>query len=226
MSPVVAEICACLPHVAPAISAGPESDWIRRAGVVVALAGACEAAPAGTAAVLAAVSTRVRRWARAAWAVFRRQPPKPPVEITAAGGVTLKMHTVLATGETWDESAPLQEQTAALHAWMQQLAARIANLERAAVAQTEALRAELQGELAQVRAAHEALAGRIARMEDSNTRIDARGVPVVAFGILLTGISAELAAWPPLGWASTAAGIIAAVEVGRRVVRDRRGRTA
>jgi hypothetical protein len=52
--------------------------------------------------------------------------------------------------------------------------------------------------------------------EQESARIDARGLPVVGFGILLSGVPDELAAIPfPFGWALPAVGVgAAAVAIG------------
>jgi hypothetical protein len=89
--------------------------------------------------------------------------------------------------------------------------------------------ADLQNDLsaaeARVRAMHEEMARTLAAKDRLAAQIDARGLWPIGFGILLTGIPAELAYHPVLGIAVTALGVILTVTLAWAGMMARRGRS-
>jgi hypothetical protein len=177
-----------------------ESDVIRRIGVAVAVAGVILATPDG----IASAWLSVKMGHRTAIAVGRRLL-RLRDHTVGRGGVALARMSLggRAHGHRWREWLPragpllkidilhqqveiLLEEINKLHAQIDQtgdnLRKEIREAEGRVMAQVRQLAAEMQGERTQA------------------SRVDARGFGPIALGIIMTGLSGELAAVPPGGW--------------------------
>jgi hypothetical protein len=227
MLPAVPPLCAC--QVAAARAAADVltshlADHIRWAGVVIAVIGAFEAAPAGTARILQGLR-QAGRWLRRKVAKLVRYLRRPPAFISAAGSSTMKGKALLGEAETgvpWDPAASVEDRLTSLHERDEQLAQQIVKTDARSLDRTSALRRELQQATESIRGDHARLVDRLGLAEERAATGDARAIWVVGAGIVLTGIPGELALWPPLGVAAVVAALALAVWVGTVVVSLRR----
>jgi len=122
--------------------------------------------------------------------------------------------TVTATGTvgSWDPSAPVDERIEALHQQITKVDGRLDGVLhelRQEVADRKRVVAELQQNLG---AQNAELRGLLEEDKRRSALTDARGLPVVAFGILLSGVPDELASIPyGVGWLLPALGIFFSV---------------
>ena len=101
----------------------------------------------------------------------------------------------------WPASASANERIEALRQHLLEVEGRLTDVRRQVHDETFARRqsiAELEGKLqAQLEQLQQSILGR----DQQSARIDARGLPVIAAGIVLSGLSKELADFLyPLGW--------------------------
>ena len=202
------------------------ADWIRRVGIAVSVAGAFEAAPDGTARAwrwTAGWLQRVRIWLakRLPWL---RPRAAPPALITGTGGAAMGKGRISAHGTVWAPNAPGWEQIPLLYSMHMALDRRVIAIERQAQELAEGVRGELRQAVDELRAASAAITLRIEETENRTAQADARGIWVVAAGIVIAGVPGELAAWPLLGVALTGASVVVAVRVGVLVARSVRTR--
>lgn len=66
----------------------------------------------------------------------------------------------------------------------------------------------------------ETLHKRMQQAQEEATSIDAAGLPVIAWGIILSGVPQELAGEPQVGWFFIVVGLILAVAMFRKTIRD------
>jgi hypothetical protein len=208
--------------VAP-LHVGQLADWIRRAGVLVAVAGAFEATPDGTARLWRQVTSRAGqlRGRAAKWFPWLRSDAAP-APLTVAAGVTGKKPRLDGYVAVFDPLAEAWQQARQLYSLHQQLEGRVSDIRREARELAEGVRGELRQAADELRAANSEITVRIREMESRAAQADARGVWIVAAGVVLAGVPDGLAAWPLLGLTVTAVAIAAAVRVGFLVARSAR----
>jgi hypothetical protein len=202
-----------------------EADWIRRIGVAVAVAGTLVAAPDGTALVWARVvgaGERVRR-ALAAYLPFLRRPISVSLKSGADVGYAAHAGTVQRRVEWIDTAAP-DVKIDLLHQQVDMLAQEIAEARQEARDNESALRAEIAQAEARAGDRHKQLAGRLDAEQRRAARVDARGIWLIGAGIVLTGIPAELAGVPVVGWLVAAAAVLLTLRMVFAVRADFRAR--
>jgi hypothetical protein len=223
---------SCLFHLVTVRAARPITvdhlaDCVRWTGVAVAVAGAFEAAPAGS----AKIWRRARRWALHIRAWLARYLPwlkSSPVNVhgVAAGVMVMAKAGAVATGTAWNQNAPAKEQIEALHQRCLHLEARVADVQRLSREHAEAVRAEVMQAAGELRAASSAITLRISDMETRSARTDARGICVVVVGIILTGVPDGLATCALIGWGAIAGALALALRFGVVIIREERGQDA
>ena len=200
------------------------ADYVRWTGVLVAVAGAFEAAPAGTARIWALgrrYVSCVRAWPARIAARLGGEPAAVQA-VTATVSVTMKKARLSATGSVWDPAAADRERIETLHQRDLLQEQRIGDVERQGRDQVGGVRSELRREADDLRAASNAIAARIGDMENRSARTDARGIAVVVVGIVLTGVPDGLARFAPVGWLAIVAAVATASAVGIWVIRAER----
>jgi hypothetical protein len=205
-----------------AVSPDHLAQWITWTGVAVAVIGAAEAAPDGSAMIWYRVwggARRLRRWL-AKFVPWSRGKPVTVPRVTGEGSMRMKGAAVAGTGYSWNPAAPDPEKIEMLFGMYQQHEQRIAMAERQAREQAEAIRADLRREIADIRGVTGSIIDELRQTEARSARADARGIVVVAGGILLTGLAAQLALCWPAAAVVMAAVIVIVVRVGYLVTRD------
>jgi hypothetical protein len=127
---------------------------------------------------------------------FLRRHMQVHVTDAAAGADLVGVATLTATGAVWPGDAPMPEQIEALRrrvAEMEEQLQRLAQQLREEVSLREQAVVELQSALQQGRTR---LEGLLEVRERQSARIDARGLPVIAAGIVLSSGPDELASIP------------------------------
>lgn len=206
--------------------------WV---GVTIALIGSVVVAPSGTALLWRTATQWITRRTRQMWVQVGRVVPflhRQPHNVSlSAEGTTSVTGTVTATvtAAPWDPAAPLQDQISLLHRHIELAEARldfVSDQQGQEIRARERQVAELERTLREdITVLHRL----VEEKDQEGARIDARGLPVIGFGIVLSGIPDELAAIPfGLGWIFPLAGLswgIAAVAGALMPWRSRRAST-
>jgi hypothetical protein len=230
---MILTLCTHLHHAATH-SAAPtlgntESDWIRRIGALTGLIGAVIAAWHG--AIWVARGTRdfgVKWWrnmrAQLAnfWLCLRRKPTTRQVSLAdaGAGASMIGTATTSASGLVWNPGASAGEKADILYSEILKIYERINELDQTVRTNHTEIQALVETQVGEVREAHRRLEALLAAKERHETRVDGRGLLLVAAGILLTGMPDELAHYPALGWTITALAALLTAVVLRAVIRD------
>lgn len=194
-------------------------------GVTVAVIGAVLVAPNGARLLLRSL----RQWSAQAIATARQKLGLPgrvhhlEAHDTLSISESSRVYVGSARGDNWDPSGPVDERIANLRRRVEELQAGASQLSRSLAGETAARQAAVQelgsrlsSELAQVRAD-------LSTIADQTARIDARGLPLIAAGIVLSGIPEELARWIyPVGWGLPVGAFLLALAVVAQAVRTRR----
>jgi hypothetical protein len=226
-------LCIHLHHAAVHPAAPPlgntESDWIRRIGVLVGLTGAVIAAWDGATWLARGTRDFVIKWWRnlraqivSFWLRLRRKPTTRHVSLADAGAgtATLGKLGMSGSGFVWNSGASAGEKADILYREILRIYERINELDQTVMANHAEIQALIEAQVGEVREAHRRLEALLAAKERHETRVDGRGLLLVAAGILLTGIPDELARYPPLGWTITAVAACLTAVVLRAVVGD------
>lgn len=177
-----------------------EAQWIVVAGVVTALAGSLVAAPDGARLILREVFSGT---AQALGWVFRRRRVVRQSMSTGFSS-TFNVGANLTGDVTRKAGRPFMEQIERLWEVTDSLQRQISEV-RQEMPQIEArLSSDLQAASGELRSALAKLTERVEEQERQAVRIDARGLPLVGLGIVLTGIPNYLAAWVWPGWSVVA----------------------
>jgi hypothetical protein len=178
--------------------------WV---GVLIAVFGTVVVSPSGARLLWGSATGWLRkrqsqaRGQLARFLPFLRRHGQVHVTDAAAAADLLAVSTLTATGGVWPENASVDDRIEALRQHiadveqqLNQVAQRLgeeASTRERAVAE---LQSALQHETAQLRRLLE-------EQERQSARIDARGLPVIAAGIFLSGVPDELASIPHgIGW--------------------------
>jgi hypothetical protein len=179
-----------------------EADWIRWTGVIVGVFGAIVVAPNGALlilldaweAILAVWAAIWKAWNRL---VRRKKQPAPAVYakagLAAAGGIAAAASVVRNHG------APREVQIRKLWDEVDRLDGRINQAETENRTLLDSLNARIEQESADRRAQREAEEARRRRDERRAARINARGLPLIGLGLVMTGVPDGLAMWPWVG---------------------------
>lgn len=219
LGPAIFRITAV--HQAPGLSPAHVAQWITWAGVTVAIIGACEAAPAGSVAAWRAGRRRAHQLRARLAALIPRLRSNAHITGAAAAAVTSAAPAgTVDVGAPWNDSAPLFEKIASLRQDVQRLDKSIGASEQRSRERVDSLRTDHDRAITELRSAQAAIVRRLDEMETREAQTDARGIIVIAGGILLTGLAAQLAIHPLLGLAVVLVVIAAAGRVGFLVIRD------
>jgi hypothetical protein len=199
MLPGSAVLCIELSRQAAAHLTNTESDWLRRAGVLIGVSGTILATPDG----IASACQTAKTWPRRSWTAIKRvfAGGKGVVHAAAASGtVHISGSATAEAWRPWEEDASDSDKIDILHRQVEKLR----DLARAADKAIGEVRVDLRRELNEVERrlgeSHRRLAEDVQSERRHGSRVDARGFGPIALSIILTGISGELADIPAVGW--------------------------
>lgn len=192
-------------------------------------AGWASASPCSAAVVVAPSGTRVL--VRSAWVWLRRQGARTRGQlarflpflrrdlnvqgVTASIGVGLGVGTSTGSGRAWHPTASVDERIEALHQHMTEVEGQLNEVSQQLSQETSKRERALAELEAGLRAETAELCRLLEEQEHRAARVDARGLPVIALGIVLSGIPDQLASIPyGIGWVAPVLGIAAAVAAG------------
>jgi hypothetical protein len=192
-------------------------DVNRWVGVVIALVGSFVVAPSGAVLLWRSATDWLRQRKHQLRSELARFLPflrrDTTINLTSAMGIAsaLGSPTVTGSGRAWHPTDPVDERIEALRQHIIEVEGRLNEVTRKLREET-ASREQLGAEF--TRALQETTA-ELRRLgeekERESAQIDARGLPVVGFGILLSGIPEKLASIPlGLGWMFPILGVGAA----------------
>ena len=202
--------------------------WV---GVVIAVVGAVVVAPEGTRLLLKGIRAWFRRRGQqvrdqlARFLPFLRQDVN--IQVKATGGSLSTGVALLgsARGCAWDPSAPVDERIEKLLEYIAEIERQMDTVNQRLAQETSdrqqavaELRVLLDAELADQRRL-------LDKREEQAAAIDARGLPVIGWGILLSGVPDRLAQIPfYLGWVFPTVGVILGLAAGVPAWREYRAR--
>lgn len=203
-------------------------DVARWVGVAVGLLGAAVVAPDGARLVAGDIADSARGAGRrlrvllASWIPRLRRPPISP-RVGGTLGAQLALEAVaVRVGAAWDAEATLPEKVERLRQQVLELYDEVRSSQETAardrqerIAALAALERDLGGEIHGVR-------GEVAAQRRRGAELDARGLPLIAFSVLLTGVSEELGRWPIVGVPVVVLAAGVGLQVSVRVVLQRR----
>jgi hypothetical protein len=199
--------------------------WV---GVIIALLGTCLASPQATRMLLdgssriivrpaAAVRRRVRlrvgqlrsSLSRFIPALRRHHVVVTTDSVMGGDGAVGSISITATAGSSWQTHAPTEVKLEALHERLKVAEGKLTQIDqqvtgeiRQREASVTSLREALRTEIAELRES-------VIKLKRDDTRIDARALPIVGFGILLSGVPDDLARLPsPFGWLLPALGIL------------------
>jgi hypothetical protein len=150
------------------------------------------------------VATTGRDWFRAR--VLRRPTiivPSDSGHAQIALGVELSAH-----GDAWRADGPLEEKVELLRGRIAGVEGRLGELKRQTASDLAAIRRDVTELEQQLRGEHAQLLHSLDAADVESARVDARGLPIIAWGILLSGAPSQLASLPfHLGWIFPVLGI-------------------
>jgi hypothetical protein len=190
--------CKSVTFATPAHTAvGPrEADWIRWTGVFVGMIGTGVVAPEALKLIGLQAVGRVDRFLER---LYLGKQSAPAVVYGSAALIA----TAAITGEltvTPSPDAPPSVLFAYLMREMDTLRDRIREQERKQRADHEVLTGRMDRRDAEDRAARDALNRQVEEDRRQDTRLNAKGLPLIALGILLAGVPDGLAVVPWVGW--------------------------
>ena len=203
-------------------SSGPaEANWIRWAGVAIAVAGALIATPDGTSVAWHWIIGG-GNWARARLARFlpflRRTISVEEKRDKDSGG-SAERQSVTRRIE-WNTLAPDKDKIELLRQQVELLLQAVAAVRQEVRDREAVLLMAIEQAEVRLRDAHQELAGRLEAKERRAAQVDARGIWPIGFGIVLTGLPGELAEVAWVGWLFVAAGIALTFWMVRAVLTD------
>lgn len=186
-----------------------KADWIRRAGVAIALAGAIVATPDGTAWAYRTALKGARSFGK--WLAALLQLPqriKGAAKLAGESGGASEALEV-TKWQDWCDDVSDSDKIEVLHQQVELVRQHVA----AAREHTRNVETRLLRELSEVDTCHgerlRQLVGAMAAQHRQSSRVDSRGIWPIGLGILLTGIPDELASAPlPLGLAIAAVAVL------------------
>jgi ElaB/YqjD/DUF883 family membrane-anchored ribosome-binding protein len=203
--------------------AGREADWIRRAGVLIAIVGTAVAAPEGTAWLWRAAKALPQRGWSKVRPILARLFPGLRREVT--GGATLRgrggmnMSGRARASVDWSEDTPLEERINILRENLRLAEQEIDEVRREARQRIEEVRRAIEHRLGLVEAAQQAHQAAHAVTQRQAAGVDARGVVLIGLGVVMTGVPDGLARFGWFGWLFLVGALIAAVVIACQAVR-------
>lgn len=202
------------------------SDVNRWVGVVIAVVGAVVVAPTGTRLLLESNWEWLRHRGNQVRVQLARFLPflrrKVSTQVASSMGIASTFGvTLTASSRAWRPMAPVDERIEALHQHITEVEGRLNEVSQQLRQETSErgrvvaeLEATLKAEMAELRRL-------LKEQERQSARIDARGLPIIALGIVLSGIPDEFASIPyGIGWLAPVLGSAAAMAAGMRAWRE------
>ncbi len=193
-------------------------DLNRYVGVAVAFTGSVVVAPSGAVLLWRSVTDWLRqrkhqfRSQLARFFFFLRRDVIIHAGSATGGGSAFGGATGTVSVRAWHPNAPVDERIEALHQYITELEGRLNEVThklREETASREQVVTDLNRTLEEKTTELRRL---VEEKERESAQIDARALPVVSFGILLSGIPEELASLSfGLGWIFLIVGVVAAV---------------
>jgi len=186
-----------------------KADWIRRAGVAIALAGAIVATPDGTAWAYRTALKGARSLGKWLAALLRLpRTVKATAKLAGESGGSSEAFEVTKWRD-WRDDVSDSDKIEVLHQQVELVRQHVA----AARQHTRNVETRLLRELSEVDTRHgerlRQLVGAIEAQHRQSSRVDSRGIWPIGLGILLTGIPDELASVPlQLGLAIAAVAVL------------------
>jgi uncharacterized membrane protein YccC len=205
---------------------------VRIVGVIVSLIGAWIVSPQGARhraeqivahmiRALQAIQLRIRR--------LLRRPKTHHAFGSSTAGVSATAHATRTTAPRpviWSSADTIEEQIERLRVRINELDAILASARNEVDQHRNAFSVELAKLRAELVAELRTLRQRMDRSEAATTESDSRALPVIGFGILLSGMSNEISEYAWLAWIAVAAGCAVAVWATRRATGAIAGGTA
>ncbi|MEV0382869.1 hypothetical protein [Nonomuraea sp. NPDC050643] len=193
------------------------NKWV---GVIIAMVGAMIAAPDGTKMVIRAPAARARglinRW---------RAPATQSRSVSVSATATLGALTATATARSWKPGDPVDDRIEALRAHISVLEGHLNQTARAVDEEKSAREAAISELGNELRVGLDELHKLLEQKDRQLARVDARALPLIGFGIVLSGVPEELAGFlGSLGLLLPVAGFAWMVWILVKVERSRRAR--
>jgi len=207
------------------------ADTNRWVGVFIAVVGSIVVAPAGAKLLwrtswgwLKRQGVRTRNQLARVLPFLRRNVIVRPVGVAGEASMSGAL-VATASGRVWWPTAPVDERIEALRGYLLELEGRLNETNR----QVRSERSDRESAIARLEQALKTETTELRRALDEMDRetamIDARGLPVIGFGIVLSGIPDELSAIPwHLGWALPPLGVFSALMATFHAIRVHRAR--
>jgi hypothetical protein len=196
------------------VSVAHEAEWFNWIGVGVALSGVLIAEPDGVAVAWGWLVAAARRL------VGRRQAVH---DVSATGTMKLGGEARARRWQQWEPGASETRKVEVLHLQVELLLNEQDKLAGEMVQRFADLRGEMGRLEARLHGVDAETVRRVEATEQRAARVDARGLWPVFFGIVLTGLSTELAsAAEPIGWLVVTFAAAVTAWTGLLVWRDRR----
>lgn len=183
---------------------------LRTTGVALAVLGAILVSPHGFKRMLYVLE----QWVLHVWWAIRGHSVN--IHVPAAFAATGRLHARAVAVQNIPPDASVEEKVRILQV-------EIENLRNTVQGDYE----EFSGKISELRALvgtldqrTEELLARLKKDQEQAASLDAAGLPVITWGILLSGVPQELAANPGWGWFFILVGIVLGVAMFRKTVRD------
>lgn len=191
-------------------------------GVIIAMIGAIVAAPDGALLLYRSFTARVRAMINK----FRNRST-PAAKVSGSFHGTLPAMTMTASGRVWRPDDPIDARIDALRAHISDVEGRLSETRNALNQERDARESAIAELGRDLHARLDELHQLLQEKERQMATIDARGLPVIGFGILLSGVPEFLAELPRIiGWALPFAGFAWMVVAVLDSVRRRHSRSA
>lgn len=177
---------------------------VRYGGVVLALVGVVMARPAATKHLgvrlleaLLTVPRYLRKWSQRLWQwllhkVFRVEGPHHGAVVTLHAGVAISGSGEMRLFPEWKRHHTLRKRVRMLDIRTRDLDRRLGSLGESLKETEKRLSEELAETRNQLVGASEALEAKIGDLEKSSVTTDARALPIIALGVIMSGLSPDV----------------------------------
>ena len=173
------------------------ADVVRYVGLVIALVGTFVASPAGVAHTLARIRAGANRMRRSAGRWIRALREEPSAPITCEVRASLPPLSVAARGVVgWTEDASTKAKFEMLNDRTLALDREMGEVHRRIHTEVARINVEIERVKAESIAADALLGERMEKAEQDAARLDARALPVIVGGLLVSGMTPEISALP------------------------------
>jgi hypothetical protein len=200
--------------------------WV---GVVVALVGTIVVAPSGWTLLLQSISQFTEEWLRAArtqisrivpW--LRPKPTSVSMSARVGGSASLSASARISVAKGWNPTAPVDARIEILLQRIIEAEGQLDAITRNVSDESSARKAAIEEVERKFQTETRALRSAIENQERYAALLDARGLPSLAIGIVLSGVPDDLARIPlHLGWLLPVIGVAAALLATVGAIRSR-----